>query len=292
MPMAVELCDILQLPRFFTAEVLSENFQKSFLRPPYTERDQCAFPQAAQSMSRDAFHDWCCRWGYFDEIRPRKGIENYDVIVIYALGVEGMYNMMKYLQGLLSPFEEREKGASPNIPKIFLLTGSRPLTMKGEDAMAQWLRERNLPDTEEWAVRVLFRNFLEPLGVLCEIVNVPMCHGYDAEGELRWKRPNTRDTLRAFFKRSNRVWTSLLAISVNPFVSYQHAVGTAVWLEQEGCDKFASKTLETVGPLHSRFYSSQWSQNEELLIAILLDNVARCAYEEFGILKTKGCVSC
>jgi hypothetical protein len=256
------------------------------------ERDQCVLPKAAQVMSHDAFHDWCARWGYFDEIQPRKDIEHYDAVIIYALGVEGMYRVGKYLQGLLSPFKGKERKISPNISKIFLLTGSRPLTMKGEEAMAQWLRERNLPNTEEWAARILFRSFLEPLGLSCEIVNVPMCHECNTAGEIQWRRPNTRDTLQAFFKKNNTTLASILAISVNPFVSYQHAVGAAVWMEHEGVDKFASKMLETVGPLHARFCPSQWSQSKELLMAILLDNMARCAYEEFEILKAKGCVPC
>jgi hypothetical protein len=85
---------------------------------------------------------------------------------------------------------------------------------------------------------------------------------------------------------------SILAISVNPFVSYQHAVGIATWAETEGHEVFASKVLETVGPLHPRFIPSRWSSDADRLMAIMLDNFARCAYEELGILKVKGVISC
>jgi hypothetical protein len=289
MPMAIEWGDILNLPRFFTAEAFTECFQENFLRPPSLERHQCSLPQAAQSVSHDVFYEACRRWGYLTEIFPQKDLKNYDAIIVYALGVEGMYSVGKYLQTLFSNVPEDDVSS---IRKIFILTGSRPLTMEGEESMAQCLRERNLPDTEEWAARVLFRNFLKNFRSSFEIINVPMCHGCDTKGEMCWERPNTRDTLRAFFKKCGHEMTSILAISINPFVSYQHAVGIATWAEMEGCNVFVSKILETVGPLHPRFIPSLWSQDADRLMAIMLDNFARCTYEELGILKMKGVVSC
>jgi hypothetical protein len=288
-PMAIEWGDILKLPRFFTAEAFTECFQENFLRPSSLERPQCSLPQMAQSISRDVFYEACRRWGYLTEIFPQKNLKNYDAIIVYVLDVAGMYSMRKYLQTLFSNIPE---GDVSSIRKIFILTGSRPLTMEGEELMAQCLRERNLPDTEEWAARVLFRNFLKNFKLSFEIINVPMRRGYDAKGEMCWERPNTRDTLRAFFKKCGHEMTSILAISVNPFVSYQHAVGVATWAEMEDHNIFVSKMLETVGPLHPRFIPSRWPQDADRLMAIMLDNFARCAYEEFGILKVKGMISC
>jgi hypothetical protein len=289
MSMAIECGDILKFPRFFTAEAFTECFQENFLRHSSLERHQCSLPQVAQSISRDVFHDACHRWGYLTEIFPQKDLKSYDAIIVYALDVEEMYSVGKYLQTL---FSNIPKDDVSSIRKIFILTGSRPLTMEGEESMAQYLRECNLPDTEEWAARVLFRNFLRNFGSSFEIINVPMRHGYDAKGEMCWERPNTRDTLHAFFKKCGCEMTSILAISVNPFVSYQHAVGMATWAETEGRSVFVSKILETVGPLHPRFVSSRWSQDADRLMAIMLDNFARCTYEELGILKVKGIASC
>ncbi|MDR2419866.1 MAG: hypothetical protein LBD40_00885 [Puniceicoccales bacterium] len=288
-PMAIECGDILRFPRFFTAEAFVECFQENFLRPSSVERHQCSLPPAAQSVPREAFYDACHRWGCLTAIFPRKDLKSYDAIIVYALGVEGMYSVGKYLQTLLSNVPKDDMS---NIRKIFILTGSRPLTMEGEESMAQCLRERNLPDTEEWAARVLFRNFLKDFELSFEIINVPMRRGYDAKGEMCWERPNTRDTLHAFFKKCGHEMASILAISVNPFVSYQHAVGMATWAETAGHEIFVSKILETVGPLHPRFIPSRWSQDADRLMAIMLDNFARCTYEELGILKVKGMISC
>jgi hypothetical protein len=284
-PMAIELSDVLKLPRFFTAEAFVECLQENFLRPSQTERYQCSLPVAAQAMARSDFRDWCQRWGYLTETYPKKNEKSYDAIVIYALGVEGMYRVRKYLQKIFVDLQEK---VLSSFPKIFILTGSRPLTMEGEKSMAQCLRERNLPETEEWAARILFRNFLETTGWTWEIVNVAMRQERDA-AEVQWIRPNTRDTLHAFFQKCGSI-ASLLAMSIHPFVSYQHMVGMATWMECEGRDVFSSKTLETVGPLHPRFVPSRWAQDEDRLVAILLENFARWAYEEGGVLRVKGSV--
>jgi hypothetical protein len=288
-PMAIEWGDILNLPRFFTAGAFTECFQENFLRPSSLERYQCPLPSAAQSVSRDTFYDGCLRWGYLTEIYPQKDLKNYDVVIVYALGVEGMYSVGKYLQKI---FANRAKDTLSCAHRIFILTGSRPLTMEGEESMSRWLSERNLPNTEEWAARILFRNFLKDMGLSFEVVNVPMHPGYDENGEARWERPNTRDTLRAFFKKYSPEAASILAISVNPFVSYQQNVGIATRMEMEGNEAWVARTLETVGPLHPRFFPSRWPQDVDRLMAVLLDNFARCAYEELGILKMRGVVSC
>jgi hypothetical protein len=208
--------------------------------------------------------------------------------------------------------------------------------------MAEHLRERRLPETEEWAARLLFRHALKDLEKSFEIVSVPMRQACDEKGLFSWKRPDTRDTLRAFFRQwGDRKLNSLLAISLNPFVSYQHAVGLSTWGEEDEqrnlpardepvglkkekellkpaasveavdlkgrgetdesawgeektaefsrkADEFSQKSLETVGPLHPRFGQARWKSDEERLIAILLDNFARCAHEELGILRKKG----
>ncbi|MDR3143578.1 MAG: hypothetical protein LBT57_01875 [Puniceicoccales bacterium] len=288
--LAIELCDILELPRFFTAEGFTDCFQENFLRPSELERYQCSrLPPAAKNMDRGAFYELCRRWGFLEEILPRRALGDYDAILIYALGVEGMCAAGHYLKNQL--LLAKEQGAT-FLPDIFVLTGSRLLTMEGEEAMAEHLRERHLPDTEEWAARLLFRHALQDLEKSFEIVSVPMQQTHDAGGTCVWRRPDTRDTLRAFFSQCGaREQNSLLAISLNPFVSYQHAVGLATWREKGGA-AFYPQALETVGPLHPRFMLERWKSDEERLIAILLDNFARCAYEELGLLVKRGAESC
>ncbi|MDR0728272.1 MAG: hypothetical protein LBF21_01500 [Puniceicoccales bacterium] len=382
--LAIDLCDSLKLPRFFTAEGLTDCFQESFLRPSDWDSHQCdRLPPAAKTMARGAFYELCRRWGFLEELLPRRPLGDYDALLVYALGVEGLCTVGHYLRDLL--LVAKGQGET-SVPDIFILTGSRPLTMEGEEAMAEHLRERHLPDTEEWAARLLFRHALRDLGKSFEIISVPMRQARDETGIFGWKRPDTRDTLRAFFQKYGaRKLDSLLAVSLNPFVSYQHAVGLSTWGEEEGTDAsfpregtdkfpkkggvgafspeegtnafssnertdgfpskeeidafsrekgtdgfspkegsnaftdafsqrekmdgfsskeevetfsrkeeaeaFSPKSLETVGPLHPRFGPNRWKSDEERLIAILLDNFARCAYEELGLLR-KGKKSC
>ncbi|MDR2377605.1 MAG: hypothetical protein LBD54_02545 [Puniceicoccales bacterium] len=359
-PLAIELCDSLKLPRFFTAEGFTDCFQKSFLRPSDLERPPCDYlPPEAKTMASVALYELCRRWGFLEEVLPRRPLGDYDALLVYALDVEGLCAIGHYLRELL--LAAKGQGLT-SVPEIFILTGSRPLTMEGEEAMAEHLRERHLPETEEWAARLLFRHALQDLGKSPAIVSVPMRQTWDEKGTGSWNWPDTRDTLRAFFSQyGTRKLDSLLAISLNPFISYQHAVGLSTWREKEeidsfspkegagafsskeradgfspkegvgafsreketdgfspkkgsntftgafsskertdgfspkgeveafprkeGTEVFSPKSLETVGPLHPRFGPDRWKSDEERLIVILLDNFARCAYEELGLLR-------
>jgi hypothetical protein len=79
-------------------------------------------------MARGDFYELCRRWGFLGEIFPRKALGDYDAILVYALGVEGMCAVGHFLRDQLRAAQER---GPVSLSDIFILTGSRPLTMEG-----------------------------------------------------------------------------------------------------------------------------------------------------------------
>jgi hypothetical protein len=163
---------------------------------------------------------------------------------------------------------------NPNL-KIFFLTGSRPLNEYVDtDNIGAKLEKNGLPPTEEFAARSLWDEYFGKMP--CEFVNVDQDRElHKAPDEL--KRANTKDTIEKLLRKSNLVPGKMLAISTNPFISFQHNVlrnqlEKVSWFLHGG-------TLETVGPC----VDIDWychALGKQNCANILLDNVARCAYEE------------
>lgn len=235
--------------------------QKAWLRKPGTER---------WHMDN--------RWeGLYDEVMPlfdQLGVLN-DVTPFqneydYTLVLGALVSRVR--QRLAYALELWKQGA--RFGTLVFLVGARPLDPEKESAQelfdrtnqflpirTDWQAPGQLPQTEADMARMVFDQAKLPEGfkesVNIVFVDTPMQPTLD--GNIR--RPNTADTI-IHWLASDVKPGSILAISNQPYVGYQHAA-----LKLHIPQNF---TIETVGPAAS----------PKLHVGVLLDNIARWLYME------------
>lgn len=163
---------------------------------------------------------------------------------------------------------------------LYILTGTQPLdekvaskeiflqcTIKNFPLNKNWQFNGNLPTTETKMIQFFLDQAILPAewnDLPIVFVNTPMQP--TKNGTL--KRPTTLDTINEWLKLHNPQPSSILAISIQPYVAYQDSV-----LRDTLRSSF---TIETVGNKYPA------DQN----IPIMLDSVARWIYHEYHIHKS------
>lgn len=180
--------------------------------------------------------------GLLDEIEPEQTSYDYALVLGSLLGT--MENRVGYLSTL------HKKGIC--FGQIVFLTGDRDLLetekaecrVSTETEMARWVYEKSdLPRD----------------------IPVVFIHAEKKQIEGKWVRPQTSDTVLEWMKQEPKTG-SCLAISNQPYVSYQDAVLRKLLCQKEKGDSQFS--LETVGKA---------PQNPPS-IALLLDTIAKDLY--------------
>lgn len=199
----------------------------------------------------------------FDEIRPLTDSYDYAFILgattntmrqrlqtLHSLWESGIkFNTIIYLVG------ERPLDQTHESDTTFLVEGSKPLKV-----------QELLPKTEREALQFILRH--DPFS---EEFRTVLKKGQFISASLRkqsdgsYRQPAAADIVEEWL-RSNPSSGSILAISTQPYVYYQHMVLKSLLM-----DKFS---IETVGPQ---------AQPQLKRVRVYLDNVARWIYEEVNM---------
>jgi hypothetical protein len=201
--------------------------------------------------------------GALNEIKPSQ--KEYHDAVILGASLSTIRTRLKYALDLW------EQGI--RFKRIIFLVGERPLDPQKESREElydrnnnqiairnSWQEPNELPKTETEMTKMVFDQTELPEGFLNQVsvrfVDTPM--QINPDGTTR--RPNTGDTIKLWLTQMDQPG-SILAISNQPYVGYQHAVLKSLM----PCElKF-----ETVGNRKVSFESD-----------IQLDNLARWLYQE------------
>jgi hypothetical protein len=266
-----KLCRVLNVDdRVKTAEQFNDFFQRECLRPKGKERwELYKLNIKIDDDDLDSIIDACEKLGMLCDVHPRQSYCDY--IVIFGTSCDSMRRSCEFVRNELMTIIKKNKNT-----RIYFLIGSRPLDPQIDSkGIISDLEARGFPCTEEYAARVIWEKELSGRSVSCEFVSVDAKTLGKAPGEL--KRANTSDTVNKLLKEFSLKPGAMLAVSINPFIPFQHNVlrnhlADVKWFEGGG-------HLETVGyHINVKEYISRMGKRR--LVNVLLDNIARCAYEE------------
>lgn len=235
--------------------------QKAWLRKPGTERWHIG--NQFEDL-RDELIPLFKELNTLDAVQPIQNEYDY-VLVLGAL-------VSRVRQRLAYALEQWHKGV--RFGTLVFLVGARPLdpAKESQEALfdykneflpikADWQKPNTLPQTEAEVARMVFEQANLPKGfkdsVKIVFVDTPM----QLKPDGTYRRPNTVDTIDHWLAKDVQSG-SILAISNQPYVGYQHAALKATMPK--------SFTLETIGP----------QANPNIHIGVMLDNIARWLYME------------
>ena len=267
---AIDLCKVLKIDDKITdARSFNDFFQKNFLRPKMFERWYDY--DLGSILPIDAFPNIvtaCRNLGMLDNVLPSK--TSYDCVILFGSNTVTM--------GKICDFVKNELGnvlKNNHETKIFFLTGDRPLDARVDSKqIVKYLTKRGIPATETEAAKLIWKKNMGKR-LKCTFVSVSFNEVNKNNGEL--KRPNTRDTVKKLLANYSISACDILAISINPFIPYQDNVLRNVLIEQGFFTD--GGTLETVGYTSNEKLPSM-VLDQRHVINILLDTIARCAFEE------------
>ena len=244
----LQIFEILNLKHDGTAKGINEVAQKELLRKPGQERWQM---EDTYEAKRKELLPVFVELGMYAEMRPKH--KSYEYIIVYGASVPRMKMRLRFLEEL---WRDGVRGKG-----IVFLTGERPLDQTFE--IEDWKATKDVPATEAEAAQKLWKEVISDPDLSSKQVNfviVPM---------LGTHRPSTAETINVWVGQSPKAgkW---LAISSNPFISYQDLTTQGVLLKSA-----LYKTqvqLETVGH----------AAPEVTRVSSLLDNLARILYTEIN----------
>lgn len=267
-PALKRILEITNVEHTGTLDSVVQATQQAWLRKPGVERWQ--MDKKFQDL-HDQLEPLFRKLHMLDEVKPTK--KTYEDAIILGATVSIMRERLAYA------LELWQRGIRFN--SLIFLVGQRPLDPEKESAevlynrgnkflpiRADWQEPNVMPTTETEMARMVYDQAVLPAGfkeaVKVHFIDTPM--QLAADGGTR--RPNTGDTIKLWLKEMPQVG-SVLAVSNQPYVGYQHAVlKTAV---PQNLD------IETVGPKAAN----------ELNVDVLLDNLARWLYQENVLHKQK-----
>jgi hypothetical protein len=266
------LCKALKIEdRVTNAEQFNAVFQREFLRPKGKERwEAYELGTKIGEEDFDAIASACKKLGMLRDVRPR--LSFYDYIVIFGSSTEFMRRACEFVSKEMGPFIVKNRGI-----KIFFLTAARPLDERIDSPeIMKELGARKLPVTEEQAARMIFEKEMAKFHVECEFIGVDPKTLKREAGEL--KRANTGDTVDKFLRECFLPPGAMVAVSTNPFIGFQDCVmrnklAAIGWFGNGG-------RFETVGYHIAVDDYAKRVGGRRQVINILLDSVARRAYEE------------
>ena len=244
----LQVFEILNLKHDGIAKGINEVAQKELLRKPGQERWQM---EDTYEAKRKELLPVFVKLGMQTEIRPKH--KSYEYIIVYGGAVPRMKIRLRFLEELW------RNGVRGN--EIVFLAGERPLDQTFE--IEDWKTTNDIPATEAEAAKRLWKELISDPDLSSRQVNfviVPM---------LGTRRPGTVDIVKAWVGQSPKAgkW---LAISNNPFISYQDLTMRGVLLKSE---LYKTRVeLETVGR----------TAPEVTRVSEFLDNLARVLYIEIN----------
>jgi hypothetical protein len=218
--------------------------QKRWLRPRDKERwqieDACAEKEVQLLPLLAAL-------GMTQDVHASKMHYDYAFLLGSRLG-----SVKKRLQFLI---DEWNRGVRFNT--VVLMSGYRELTEDEKQELRGSLpRGADFPQTEPAMMRLVYAMSALPQ----DMANLPV-QLVSAQAQPQQQRATTEDTIKTWLNSSPLPGT-VLSISSQPFIGYQHAV-TDTYLPQVFL-------LETIGPV----------EPERSSVAVMLDNLARWLYQE------------
>ncbi len=257
----LSILEITGVKHMGTLDSIVECTQKAWLRPAGVERWQ-------MEEVFEALHDRLLP--YFIEMRLINGVKpskrDYDYAILYGSTVQRMRDRLAYL---LQLYNEGYR-----FKRLVLFTGQRPLDAKIESPEIIFDRNNKVlpirddymmpvdcPKTESDAIRFLLDATILPVEfkdtVTVEFVESPM----QKTGDGKPRRPTTADTIMQWLSKNPNPG-SMLSISNQPFVEYQHTVSKTLLPE--------TFVVETVGGPAER----------PVKVGLFLDTLARWLYQE------------
>ncbi len=238
------LLNVLDIKHDATLKNIIEVTQKLFLRPVDKERWEAEdlFPEKRD----DVFHA-AQKLGMIEERTPH--MKHYTYAFLLGATAQTVIKRMAYLSELY------KKGV--RFDQVIIVTGFRMLAEDERNQLSGLLSQASKkPMTEADMMCSLYAAMPLPSGM--EKLPIIFVNAKQKEGA---KRATTSDTIDAWVSSAPLPGT-ILAISSQPFVDYQHAV-----LKTALPSEFV---VETVGP----------QDEERTTTSILLDTVARWLYQE------------
>lgn len=245
-----------------TIEDIVQQTQKAWLRKSGTERWQI---EDKYEELREELLPLFNKLETLETIYPQNSI--YDYCIVFGSLVDNIRNRLAYALELWNQ--------GIRFKKLIFLVGQRPLDPNLESEAIlydyhnsnlpirpEWQKPYILPKTETDAAKMVFEQAYLP-NDFTKTVSIEFI---DATGKITlediFTRPTTADTISTWLA-TNPAPGTILAISHQPYVGYQYTVAILL------IPKIFS--LEVIGKKVT---------NEELKIAIMLDNLARWLYAE------------
>lgn len=235
----LKLAQLTDVSHNGTLQSLVEGTQKKWLRKPGLERWE--MEEIYENKSPE-FMPLFVQLGLTEVVTPKNNY--YDYALILGATVD---TVIKRLDGL-----------NVEVKQIVLLTGQRSLTPEEKAKLIEHDIKCECLTETDMMVQLFKRSKLANLKSELIVVDTPMKK--NAEGKD--VRPTTGDTIRQWIEQYKPAVGSCIAISTQPFVSYQDTV-IRTYLPKEF-------HLETVGNMDSR----------KQTVALYLDNIARWLYQE------------
>lgn len=249
-----------------SAQKANKLSQQKMLRKPGVERWQ--IKETISPGQAKKIRPFLNALGVIQEVIPSK--QNYDYILIHASSIDSMRRRVAFLEQLYS------KGL--RFKKVVFLVGTRKLdpVIESEEKLFEetqskvpfrdgWIAPIDMVETEDKAAEIVWDQIVRNDALRLSNIEY-VISDYVNDGQ-KIRRANTRDTIVNWL-RTQPAPGSILAISNNPYINYQHATMLSAFSENSKLSNGMS--VETVGP----------AAQEGLPIAIHLDNLARWLYTE------------
>ncbi len=267
-PALKNILEITNIPHDGTLESVVQETQKVWLRKPGTERWQMEKKfEELRPQLEVAFK----QLGILDEIKPSHN--TYDTALILGATLSTIRNRLAYALELWK--------SGIRFDSLVFLVGERPLDPEKESRQelfdrnnkqlaikATWQEPVELPKTETEMAKMVFDQTELPQGFLDHVkvyfIDTPM----QSTPEGGTRRPNTGDTIKLWLDEMPHPG-SILAISNQPYVGYQHAV------------------LKTLVPKELSFQTVGQKVGTIQNVDVMLDNLARWLYQENVLQKQR-----
>ena len=235
--------------------------QKAWLRPAGKERWHIV--PSGKQYDEKKVKVLLRKLGYMERVLPCQ--DQYDYALIHGGSVTSLRTRLAYLINLY------QQGT--RFGKIIFLSGQRPLDPEQEGSAILLDKHNNvLPFKEGWNFDgVLPHNEYELARFVFEQAKIPVemqkieAIFVNAQGKTEadgtYHRPTTEDTIREWLT-SNPLPGTCVAVSHQPYVSYQHSVLMTFLPDTFGLDTVGERSSETLG------------------VEVYLDTVARHLYQE------------